>query len=155
LRNILIEEGIKYDIADAALGNFNDILDTYKKAKALESFKTRELFKRVVYTADRVKRLAKGSVRDQIFEHDLIEDEEKKLHKLYLQINWEVNESIKGEDFEKALAALDKFSDPVEIFFQKVLVMHEDERLKFNRLALLKGIDSVFDLVADFSKIVL
>lgn len=155
LKNILIEEGIKYDTADAALGDFNDILDAYNKAKILELHRSKEYFKKIVYTADRIKRLAKEGVRDQIFEHDLVEEEEKQLYKLYLLVNWEVNEAIKEENFEKALPLLDRFSDPVEIFFQKVLVMHKDERLKLNRLALLKGIDSVFNLVADFPKIVI
>ena len=41
----------------------------------------------------------------------------------------------------------------VAAFFEKVLVMAKDETVRNNRLALLKGLSSVFASVADFSKV--
>jgi glycyl-tRNA synthetase beta chain len=43
---------------------------------------------------------------------------------------------------------------PVDAFFEKVLVMAKDDRIRFNRLSLLSEISSFFRQVADFSKIV-
>jgi glycyl-tRNA synthetase beta chain len=42
---------------------------------------------------------------------------------------------------------------PVDAFFDKVMVMAEDERIRINRLALLTGIARLFGGIADFSRI--
>ncbi|MBU0574129.1 MAG: hypothetical protein KKH83_06620, partial [Candidatus Margulisbacteria bacterium] len=58
-------------------------------------------------------------------------------------------------DFLGALKELARLTQPVHEFFEKVLVMHEDERIKTNRLALLKSINNTFLNFADLAKIVL
>ncbi|MCX5726650.1 MAG: glycine--tRNA ligase subunit beta, partial [Candidatus Saganbacteria bacterium] len=105
LKAILEEEGIRYDIIDAALGGFNDIVDSHEKAKVLKT-------------------------------------------------NWAVGEALRGGEWEKAMKELSKLTKPVDEFFQKVLVMHEDEKIKINRLALLKCMEKMYLGVADFPKIV-
>ena len=45
--------------------------------------------------------------------------------------------------------------EPIDAFFDAVMVMDKDEAVKNNRLALLKSIDALVNRVADFSKIVL
>ena len=42
---------------------------------------------------------------------------------------------------------------PIDTFFDKVMVMAEDERVRANRLALLTAIARMFGQVADFSRI--
>jgi glycyl-tRNA synthetase beta chain len=44
--------------------------------------------------------------------------------------------------------------DPVDRFFDKVMVMVEDERIRANRLALLRTVLREFSTIADFSEIV-
>ena len=72
-----------------------------------------------------------------------------------MKMNWEVGQAINQEDWLKALKALAELTDPIELFFEKVLVMHEDEKLKLNRLALLKSLEKLYLSVADFRKVVL
>jgi glycyl-tRNA synthetase beta chain len=151
----LIEKGIRYDVADAALYNFNDILGVLEKSAALNSAVDQPWFPGVIASADRLTRIAGNAPREQVLEHDLAEKEEKELYDLYLKINWEVNERIKKEQWAEAAKELSKLTDPIETFFDKVLVMHEDERLKFNRLALLKSLEKLYLSVADFRKIVI
>jgi glycyl-tRNA synthetase beta chain len=43
---------------------------------------------------------------------------------------------------------------PVDDFFNAVLVMAKDEKVRFNRLSLLAEISESFHRIADFSKIV-
>jgi glycyl-tRNA synthetase beta chain len=152
---LLLEKGIRYDLADAALFDFNDLLDVQEKCLALNSVLKEEWFKGVVLSADRVSRLAQGAPREQVLEHDLVEQEEKELYQLYLKINYEVNDKIKKEKWLEATQTLTKLTDPIELFFEKVLVMHEDERLKTNRLALLKSLGKLYLSVLDFRKIVI
>ncbi|MBU0687235.1 MAG: glycine--tRNA ligase subunit beta [Candidatus Margulisbacteria bacterium] len=155
LKNILKEEGIRHDLAEAALYEFNDILAARKKAHALQHHANAPWFKGVVESADRIKRLAANAKRENVLEHDFIEDAEKKMYEAYLKVNWEVGEKIKKGEFEAALQELSKFTPVVEKFFVDILVMHEDERIKTNRLALLKTLEKMYFEFADFSKIVI
>lgn len=155
LKPVLLDSGIRYDVVDAVLSDFNDILDCSEKAKVINSSTGEKWFPGVVKSAERVSRIANNPTREEVIEEDLKEKEEKSLFELYMKLNWEVGEAIKEESWEKALKALTFFTDPLELFFDKVLVMHKDEKLKLNRLALLKSIEKLFLSVADFSKIVL
>ncbi len=155
LRPLLLEKCIRYDVADASLCGFNDILDVVEKAGALNQVAGEKWFPGVVASADRLTRIAGSAPREQVLEHDLVEKEEKELYELYLKVNWEVNERIKKEQWADAAKELAKLTDPIELFFDKVLVMHENERLKLNRLALLKSLEKLYLSVADFRKIVI
>ena len=155
LRPLLLERGIRYDVADAALYGFNDILDTVEKAMALNHLVAEPWLTGVVASADRLGRLAGTPPREQVLEHDLSDPTEKELYELYLKINWSVAELVKKEKWAAAAEELAKLTDPIEHFFDKVLVMHEDLRLRVNRLALLKSLEKLYLSVADFRKIVI
>jgi len=53
-----------------------------------------------------------------------------------------------------ALAELTEFGNSINIFFDKVLVMDNDENIRVNRINLVKESSSLYLLFADFSKIV-
>ncbi|HON95871.1 MAG TPA: glycine--tRNA ligase subunit beta, partial [Deltaproteobacteria bacterium] len=55
--------------------------------------------------------------------------------------------------YTEALKLLAGLKEPIDSFFDKVLVMSEDVAVRENRVALLKGLVSLFDKVAKFSKI--
>ncbi|NQT30251.1 MAG: glycine--tRNA ligase subunit beta [Candidatus Saganbacteria bacterium] len=155
LKPVLLDLGIRYDIVDAALGDFNDILDTVEKAKILNNHVNEKWFPGIVASADRISRIATDVVREEVIKADLEEKEEKDLFDLYMKVNWEVGEAINAEDWGEALRSLAELTDPIEKFFDKVLVMHKEERLKLNRLALLGALEKVYLEVADFRKVVL
>jgi len=155
LRPLLLDKGMRHDVVEASLCGFNDILDVTEKASALNPLANEGWLRGVVASADRLSRIAGNAPHDQVMEHDLIEKEEKDLYELYLKVNWEVNENIKKEMWAQAARELSRLTDPIEIFFDKVLVMHENERLKTNRLALLKSMEKLYLSVADFRKIVI
>src|SRR3989338_368318 len=155
LRPLILEMGIRYDVADAALYGFNDVLDAVEKARALNPLLGEPWLPGGVLSADRLSRLAGTPPREQVLEHDLAEKGEKELYELYLKINWSVTEKIKSERWAEAALELSKLTDPIETFFDKILVMHEDLRLRVNRLALLKSLEKLYLSVADFRKIVI
>jgi len=155
MKNIFKEEGIRYDLAEAALHEFNDIWAAQKTARALQRHAQAPWFKGLVESADRIHRLAASATRENVLEHDFISDAEKQMFEAYLKVNWEVGEKIKKGEFEAALLELAKFTPFVEKFFVDVLVMHEDEKVKTNRLALLKTLEKMYFEFADFSKIVI
>jgi len=155
LRPIFQERGIRYDVADAVLGDCNDILDCWQKAQTLDRLAAEEWLKGVVLSAERVSRIAKGVSRDEVIEGDLAEPEEKDLFGVYMKVNWEVGEAENRQEWQKALEALGRLTAPIETFFDKILVMHEDPKLKANRLALMKSLEKLYLRVADLRKVVL
>ena len=54
----------------------------------------------------------------------------------------------------EALILLSTAREPVDTFFDKVMVMVEDAKLRANRLALLRTLLKEFSTIADFSEIV-
>ena len=56
-------------------------------------------------------------------------------------------------DLDSALGAIATLRDPVDAFFDGVMVMAEDDAVRRNRLALLASISAVFEQIADFSQI--
>ncbi|HVN66904.1 MAG TPA: glycine--tRNA ligase subunit beta, partial [Candidatus Sulfotelmatobacter sp.] len=155
LRPLLLEKGVRYDVAEASLGGFNDILDVQEKAAELNKVVSEPWFAGVIASADRLSRIAGHAPRENVLEHDLTDQAEKDLYQLYLKVNIEVNGRIKKEQWTAAAQGLSQLTDPIELFFDKVLVMHQDERLKLNRLALLKTLEKLYLSVADFRKIVI
>jgi glycyl-tRNA synthetase beta chain len=155
LRPHLLDRGIRHDVAEAALGDFNDILDVVEKAEALNAVVSAPWFAGVIASADRLSRIAGHAPRENVLEHDLVDPEEKDLYQLYLKVNVEVAELSKKEQWAEAAKELARLTDPIELFFDKILVMHQDERLKMNRLALLKSLEKTYLSVADFRKIVI
>jgi glycyl-tRNA synthetase beta chain len=57
-------------------------------------------------------------------------------------------------NYEPALAEISKLRPAVDRFFDKVMVMVEDEHIRANRLALLQTLLENFSTIADFSEIV-
>ena len=56
----------------------------------------------------------------------------------------------KGQ-YQEALVELASLKAPIDTFFEKVMVMVDDEKIKLNRLALLKKLQNLFLKVADIS----
>jgi glycyl-tRNA synthetase beta chain len=65
----------------------------------------------------------------------------------------EVAAALEKLDYSAVCSALAKLRGPVDLFFDKVMVMAEDPNLRRNRLALLSRISRTFLRMADFSKI--
>ena len=82
------------------------------------------------------------------------EDEEQKLFDIFKRLEESLYGQIDRAEYLDALQGMVALKEPIDAFFDKVLVMDKDEALKNNRLALLTSINRVFLKIADFSKIV-
>ena len=56
-------------------------------------------------------------------------------------------------DLDNALGAIAGLRDPVDAFFDDVMVMADEDDVRCNRLALLASISAIFGQIADFSQI--
>lgn len=156
LKVLLEEEGVRYDIADAVLSNGDVLPLVYCKAFEIVKVANEPWFKSVVTSADRITRICKGEEAiSNISTELLVDNEEKEVYRIFLQVKDIFTEKLSCLDLSAALKTLEQLSEPLDIFFEKVLVMHNDEKLKKNRLALLKNIEALFLMFADFKKIVI
>jgi glycyl-tRNA synthetase beta chain len=68
-------------------------------------------------------------------------------------VNAQVLEDLGHGRYAEALARVATLRPPVDRFFDDVMVMAEDARVRQNRLSLLAQIAGLFDTFADFSKL--
>ena len=83
----------------------------------------------------------------------LVETAEKQLASEYLRIEPEIDSLFKQRDFTAMLQKLAVLKDPVDTFFDKVMVMTDDEKLKTNRIGLLNKLHKMMNRIADLSRL--
>lgn len=155
LENQLIAQGRPYDVVDAVLATgFSDLVRTVAKIEAMEAFKAHENFEPLAIAFKRVGNILKdfpgGSVREDLLETA----EERTLYRSFREIRTRALTHLDAEDYPAALVEMAGIRQPVDAFFETVLVMAKEEAIRNNRLALLAEISALFHRVADFAKIV-
>ena len=81
------------------------------------------------------------------------EQAERALQDAVNRVEREAGQAIGNEDYSGAMTALASLREPIDTFFEDVLVNDENEDVRANRLALLARIRAATETVADFSKI--
>ena len=81
------------------------------------------------------------------------EEAENSLASSMEKLSSKVNACFREKDYSTGLETLAELKDPVDEYFDSVMVMHEDEAIRNNRLALLAKLRALFLGVADISKI--
>ncbi len=84
----------------------------------------------------------------------LTEDAERDLHAHAATVAREVEQYKRDGKYKEALQEISGLRADVDRFFDDVMVMAEDERVRKNRLTLLSELLSEFSTIADFSEIV-
>jgi glycyl-tRNA synthetase beta chain len=154
LMHLLLSEGFDHETVTAVLAaGCRDVVEAADKVKALEEIRKRPEFPALAVGFKRVINISLGAepteVNELLFEHS----EEKMLSDAANLMALEVEEALSKRDYQGACQALAKLKGPVDAFFDQVLVMSEDQKLRQNRLALLAGISRTFLKMADFSRI--
>lgn len=159
MAHLLTEDGFSKDVIAAIISVSSDnIPNVWNKVRALEALKAKPdftplavAFKRVVNI---IKKSADSSAADSSVNTErFVDKSEADLYEAYNQVAGEVADHLKQDRFEEALLKIASLRDPVDAFFDKVMVMDKDLSLRENRLALLKQIADLFAKFADFSKL--
>jgi glycyl-tRNA synthetase beta chain len=132
--------------------SFDDIVDCRKRIDALLSISSRETFTLLAGAFKRVINIIKEHADDQVSPDLLQEEAEKKLYAAYLEVRDQVEPLVREKDYAQALEKILAMKEPVDAFFDTVMVMSEDNRLRKNRLSLLAAIARLFLRIGDFSK---
>lgn len=118
-----------------------DLADYLKRVKAVAG----GVDEKLIENANRVLRILKeeaGEVKPELF----VEDAEKALYQAVQSVNFD-------GDYAKYLKDLTQINPVVTKFFDDVLVMDKDEKIKNNRLALLNSLKNKYIILTDFSKL--
>lgn len=146
-------------IAAVGMDDTHDLLQIVRRVEALGSFLDTEDGRNLlagtkraanILAAEEKKKTAvAATVEPALFK----ENAEKSLFAAVNQAEKQAGEAIQNEDFSAAMLALSALREPVDSFFEGVLVNDEDLAVRANRLALLTRIRAATGQVADFSKI--
>ncbi|HHO76553.1 MAG TPA: glycine--tRNA ligase subunit beta [Deltaproteobacteria bacterium] len=151
---ILQARGVSGDIIDAVLRDFDDPLDAFTRAQAIAGVKHQPWFESICSASKRVENiLKKVESAPGLSEALFVQDEEKALYRSFKNVEASFISLADSGEYTSALKLLAGLKDPIDDFFDKVLVMAEDVDIRNNRIALLKSLVSLFDQIAQFSRI--
>ena len=155
LKNVLAEAGIRYDVADAVLGDIDDVRRVMLAAEAVRAQLAAPDMAAAVQAFVRVANLAAKAEGEARIDEALFEtEEEKELMKAYASAKSAAESLVEAHDYVGIIDDFKDLAEPINAFFDAVMVMAEDADVRRNRLSLLKSIDCLLREVADFSKIV-
>ena len=153
LKSIAKDEGIRLDSIEAvsAVGVI-DPAEFIARARALDSARAEqpELFEALAGAFTRAHNLADASLGCDV-DTSILGDSELALLSACEEGEEKVASALAQKDFDAACSALAALKEPIDRFFDDVLVMDEHDDVRENRLRLLNRFASVFAGVADVS----
>ena len=151
--SIFYTEKYRHDVVDACIVNKNalsDLNDYAKRVDFLSGKINSTDFASLNEAANRIIRITKDYKTEQLPDSTLFNTPQESTLMEYTK---SINED--KLDYEELYKSLLSAKAAIDEFFDKVLVMDKDERVKDNRLALLYSIKKKFNKIADFSKLVI
>jgi len=153
--------GFAYDVANAVLAaGSDDVVDAIARAEALTRVRGSDDFTSISIAFKRTKNILRQAretgktIAGHLDTAALTEESEKSLAVIVPEVAAKVRRLREQKNYVAALTEISRLRQPIDLFFDKVMVMVEDERVRANRLALLQTLLLEFSTIADFSEIV-
>lgn len=131
-------------------------LDFARRLRAVKAFAQREEAAALAAANKRVSNILSKQEHDgstQVEASLLQEAAEKALFEAVTASQQQVAPLFAAGDYQQALDALATLREPVDAFFDQVMVMADDDAIRRNRLALLASLQALFLEVADISQL--
>jgi len=147
LNNHYLERGFRYDIIESVMKTgFDDISDTVYRLKFVTKISKSPIWQSLVTVVERTFNIGKNcTIHGEVNEELLTEENEHKLWDTYKREKEKILGHVQpGEYEELSIMYNDVFAGPVHDFFDKVFVNVEDEKIKNNRLLLVKKINDLY-----------
>jgi glycyl-tRNA synthetase beta chain len=145
-----------YDVLDSVLASNNYVIsDLASIAKAISRFKSSQNYSSLITGYKRANNLAEKAAKDFSLDSSLLKEEyELKLYNDYKRINSSFENYLANFEYFEALEIFSSLEEPINQFFDNVMVMVDDNNIKNNRLALLQNIVELIKPLADLSLLV-
>jgi glycyl-tRNA synthetase beta chain len=154
-RNLYRDQGFSTELINAALASpWNTLPDLDSRMRALADFMGADAAVSLAAANKRIGNILRKSgesIAEEINTDRLLLAEEVALFKELDRLTHQLDPLLKDENYQASLALLAGLKEPVDAFFDAVMVMDEDPQLRANRLALLYRVKSLFDRIADLS----
>lgn len=155
MRNNFSEKGFRYDVIDAVLhGYARDLPGMLARAELLQAkLETPELnllLTPFTRAANLTKNAEPAVVNPELFQTAA----EENLYQAVLEAKKRADSAMLQQDFNALFSALTPLSQPIDRFFDEVMVMVDDVNIRQNRLALLMLVKGLFLHLGDISKLV-
>ena len=149
------DQKIAIDVIQAVLANApSKPLDFDKRIHAVTHFKTLAESTTLAAANKRVGNILvkfKGELYSEFKQELASEAAEQELAESFAKVKVKVAPLMVDKDYQNALAELATLKQPIDNFFDNVMVMADDEAIKTNRLTLLSEIRNSFFAIADIS----
>jgi len=159
LRGMLRERGFSPNEVEAVLAQNPDrVDDVVQRLEAVQAFAALPEAASLAAANKRITNILKKNEeampKDASIDPALLQDEaEKALAAAVTRVKPDVDAAFAGGDFSGTLKTLAQLRDAVDAFFNDVMVMADDIKLRNNRLALLATLHGMMNRVADISKL--
>ena len=155
LRSMLRDKGYDANEIEAVLAdNPTRIREVWKRADAVKAFRSLPEAEALAAANKRIQNILRksgtGSAADAAL---LVLPEEKELHRVLAAAISELSPALESGQYDVFLKGISRLREPVDAFFDKVLVNAEDEKLRATRLGLLDELGTFMNRVADISKL--
>ena len=154
LRNYQTESGTAIQLVGAVLAEQpTNPFDTTKRIDALKQFIKLPEALQLAAAHKRIRNILKqvGEGEHEVRPEHLHESQEKGLYEALKKLEGQVQAAAEKADYVGSLKLLAQLQQPVDAFFDKVMVMAPESELRANRIALLRQLDRLCRSVADIS----
>jgi len=154
-------EGFAYDEVNAAFAaGADDLVDAVRRIEAIRSIRKTKNFEPLAISFKRIRKILEKAGPKAVWGLPAVQPElfgeqaERELHAQAGAAAREAERHKKEGRYREALLGVAALRPAVDRFFDEVMVMVEDEKVRRNRLTLLAELLSQFSTIADFSEIV-
>ncbi|MGQ9515872.1 MAG: glycine--tRNA ligase subunit beta [Anaerolineae bacterium] len=152
LRGLLQEQGLRYDVVEAALAGSGDApYRAWQVARELQEWVQREDWPQILAAYSRCVRIVRGQPAEYPLRPELLaEPASQTLYRAYQRCLEELSPDGGMDAFFRAFIPM---IEPINRFFDDILVMTEEQALREARLGLLQRIAALPAHLADLSKL--
>ncbi|MGO9013662.1 MAG: glycine--tRNA ligase subunit beta [Dissulfurispiraceae bacterium] len=147
--------GYPYDAVSSVLHFIKDepLFAVKERLDSVVKFKAEGAYDSFLLALKRINNIAPGGNVPGPDKALFVQEEEKSLFQETEARTAKVNSLVKKHLYYNAVKVLQELTEPINGFFDKVLIMDKNEEIKQNRLALLKTIQQLAVQIADFSRL--
>lgn len=151
--NDLIAKGLDGEAVEAVTSvYFDDPNDCSQRIDAFMAIKKEDAFPVLASSYKRIRNIIKDNRSTEV-DPGLFQDQaEKALYSLLVEVQDQVEKLVEAKNYLEALEVLLQMKEPVDNFFEDVMVMADDEAVRQNRLNLLTALGKIVLQIGDISK---
>jgi glycyl-tRNA synthetase beta chain len=155
-RFLMSEEDKRMDVLEAVLGSgVSSLLDISARCDAVWKYMSEKDITSIVWPMSRSKNIVGGKETGPV-DHSLFREEhEINLYEKLVLAEKKAENLLHTKEYDKFLELMEGFGKTVDAFFDEVLVMDNDEKVRDNRISLLSRVTRLYKGFADFSRIII